>query len=169
MGLWGRRKRASAVPKRKTERAFKEAMREAMREQPLDVMAFVGDFLKTRASEAESQRAPGSWSRPPGIVHKATFSVRDPEQSVAFVERYLGATRIRVPDPTLEARGIKWVRLLGGASGVPATELHFVPWDQDGDTGRRGGIDINGDGVVDESECDALHTTHVPACRRPRS
>lgn len=133
------------------EQAISQALQEAARQQPPNPVAFIGDWLKARSMEAHPAEA-GQWSRPPGIIHKATFSVRDPEESAAFCERYLHAVRIPVPDASLEARGIRWVRLAGGAPGVPAAEFHFVPWDQDCDTGRRGGIDLNGDGIVDESE-----------------
>ena len=86
------------------------------------------------------------WSRPLGIIHKSTFAVRDPEESAAFCARYLDAVRIAVPDPSLEARGIQWVRLPGGWRGCAASELHFVPWNHD--AGRRGGVDLDGGGVA---------------------
>ena len=90
------------------------------------------------------------WSRPLGCIHKSTFSVRDPDESCAFCCKYLGTVEIPVPDPALRARGIRWVRLPGGKSEcrmrrgarwitlteeLPTSELHFIPWGVDQDTG----------------------------------
>ena len=46
------------------------------------------------------------WSRPPGKIHKMTLAVRDPAESVAFCEKYLGCTEIAVPDATLCPRSV---------------------------------------------------------------
>jgi catechol 2,3-dioxygenase-like lactoylglutathione lyase family enzyme len=78
-----------------------------------------------------------------------TLAVRDPAESVAFCEKYLGCTEIEVPDATLCARGIKWVRV-GKNQGDG--ELHFVGCGRDKSLALRGGIDLDGDGVVSKEE-----------------
>ncbi len=50
------------------------------------------------------------WSRPHGQIHKMTLAVRDPAESVAFCERYLGCTEIEVPDATLCPRSVPFLR-----------------------------------------------------------
>ena len=92
------------------------------------------------------RRRRGGWRRPLGVLHKSTFAVRDPSESVAFCVKYLGCAEIAVPDPGLVARGIRWARLPGGTRAAPASEFHFIPWGVDSDTGLMGGIDTNGDG-----------------------
>ena len=87
-----------------------------------------------------------------GVLHKSTFAVRDPGESVAFCVRYLGASEIAVPDGTLRSHGIRWVRLAGGSPSAPASELHFVPWGFGSGSKLRGGVDLNGDGVVSGDE-----------------
>ena len=86
------------------------------------------------------------WTRPTGVIHKSTFAVRDPSESVRFCRRYFGATEVVVPDPALRRHGIRWVQLAGGTPSAPASELHFVPWEFGGSSGLRGGVDGNGDG-----------------------
>ena len=92
------------------------------------------------------------WVRPAGVLHKSTFAVRDPGESVRFCIKYLGASEIAVPDGTLRSHGIRWVRLLAGAGGPPASELHFVPWSFGSASSLRGGVDLDGDGVVSGDE-----------------
>ena len=133
----------------RTQEAVAQAVKEVLQRQEEDPLGFVGDRLRTMARGGPSAR----WSRPIGMIHKSTFAVRDPEESAAFCVRYLDATRLRVPDPDLEARGIQWVRLPQGEDErYPASEFHFVPWSNDYDTGKRGGVDLNGDGIVSEDE-----------------
>lgn len=133
----------------RTQAAVAQAVKEVLQRQEEDPLGFVGDRLRTMARGGPSAR----WSRPIGMIHKSTFAVRDPEESAAFCVRYLDATRLRVPDPDLEARGIQWVRLPQGEDErYPASEFHFVPWSNDYDTGKRGGVDLNGDGIVSEDE-----------------
>ena len=64
------------------------------------------------------RRRRGGWRRPLGVLHKSTFAVRDPSESVAFCVKYLGCVEIRVPDPGLVQRGIRWVRLPQGSYDV---------------------------------------------------
>ena len=92
------------------------------------------------------------WVRPVGVLHKSTFAVRDPGESVRFCIKYLGASEITVPDGTLRSHGIRWVRLAGGSPTAPASELHFVPWSFGSGSTLRGGVDLNGDGVVSGDE-----------------
>ena len=107
------------------------------------------------------------WSRPLGLIHKSTFSVRDPVESCEFCCKYLGCEIIPVPDPALVKRGIRWVRLPGGSSErlvrrgtryttqtaeLPTSEFHFIPWDVDADCGLMGGVDLDGDGIVSGDE-----------------
>ena len=98
------------------------------------------------------RRRRGGWHRPLGVLHKSTFAVRDPAESVAFCVKYLHCTEIAVPDPGLVARGIRWARLPGGTRAAPASEFHFIPWDDDADTGLVGGVDLDGDGIVSGDE-----------------
>ena len=54
-----------------------------------------------------SAPAPASgWRRPHGQIHKMTLAVRDPAESVAFCEKYLGCQEIEVMDATLCARSV---------------------------------------------------------------
>ena len=80
-----------------------------------------------------------------------TLAVRDPAESVAFCEKYLGCQEIAVSDATLCSRGIKWVRL-GNNQGDG--ELHFVGCGRD--KSLRGGIDLDGDGVVSKEEMRSI-------------
>ena len=99
------------------------------------------------------------------------LAVRDPAESVAFCEKYLGCQEIEVPDATLcprsgpflrhrrahtrhaGARGIKWVRV-GKNKGDG--ELHFVGCGKDKSLALRGGIDLDGDGVVSKEEMRSI-------------
>ena len=106
------------------------------------------------------------WSRPLGLIHKSTFAVRDPGESIDFCVKYLDCTEIPVPDPGLVARGIRWCRLPGGESEClgrrgftanhPTSEFHFIPWGQDQDLGLMGGVDRDGDGIVSGDEMQPL-------------
>lgn len=95
-----------------------------------------------------------TWRRPHCQIHKMTLAVRDPAESVAFCEKYLGCTAIEVPDTTLCARGIKWVRL-GAKEGNG--ELHFVSCGRDKSLALQGGIDVDGDGVVSNEEMGPIN------------
>lgn len=111
------------------------------------------------------------WSRPFGLIHKSTFSVRDPAESCAFCVKYLHCVEIPVPDPALVRRGVRWVRLPSGESQciirrgmstitltehMPPSEFHFIPWGQDKDIGLMGGVDLDGDGIVSGDEMQPI-------------
>jgi len=107
-----------------------------------------GPTTTERPRTVESKGLSG-WRRPHGQLHKMTLAVRDPAESVAFCEKYLGCQEIAVTDATLCARGIKWVRL-GKNQGDG--ELHFVGCGRDKSLALRGGIDLDDDGVVSKEE-----------------
>ena len=128
--------------------------------------------LRVSFSRLPVQKSPqppqSRWSRPLGLIHKSTFSVRDPAESCEFCCKYLDCEEIEVPDPGLVARGIRWVKLPGGQSECrvksgdgaqnitadhPTSEFHFIPWGAgDADSVLMGGIDIDGDGIVSGDE-----------------
>ena len=57
---------------------------------------------RTIGTKGLSAPAPtAGWHRPHGQIHKMTLAVRDPAESVAFCEKYLGCTEIEVQDATL--------------------------------------------------------------------
>lgn len=126
------------------------------------VVALVSGLLGAACLAASLRRRfapPERWTRPLGLIHKSTFAVRDPAESVAFCVKYLDCTEIPVPDETLVNCGIRWVRLPGATyhnATIPTSELHFIPWGQDTDSGLMGGIDVDGDGIVSGAEMQPI-------------
>lgn len=133
--------------------------------------ASAGAPLERSLTSVANVKRSTQWTRPLGLIHKSTFSVRDPAESCAFCVKYLACSEIPVPDPALIKRGVRWVRLPGGESScsvqrglstvrlterLPPSEFHFIPWGQDAELSLMGGIDRNGDGVVSGDEMQPI-------------